>query len=387
MADGANTHTARWLLAILVLLVLYGSLYPFTLRPVEYEDLFDLVRRLTWGRTTRGDIFANVLLYLPLGAALAWALPQRLGATSRHALATLLGAALSLSVEVAQYFMAWRVATLSDVATNTLGTFLGCAGGLAIAAAARRLSASDAFRLTREPASAAIVVLWLASFLPPWLPPLDTTRWAESWDALLAGAAPPGHAIAVSALGWLVVGLALRALTRPRYVYAALAGLIALVLAVRFTVLSRFAGLDDALGAAAALVLWPLLARLDDRRLPSLLFLALLAVVGWRALEPFQFTLHAQAMNLVPFADLISRGSTGLNLPRFFEKAFAYGALVWLLVRRDSGALPAGLMVGAILLALEALQMWTPRDGHVPSVTDPVIALAAALMLATFGRR
>lgn len=385
MTESLNTRTARWLLAMVVLLILYGSLYPFELRTVSFANLSDLVHRLGWARTTRGDLFANVLLYLPFGAALAWSLPRTMGPVARLVLVTLCGAALSISIELAQLFARMRVSSLSDVASNTGGSALGCAGALAIGAVALRLHASEALKLTREPVSAALVVLWLASFLPPWLPPFDTSRWPAAWARIVDAGWPEPQLVLLHALGWLVVGCALRALTRPQYVWGALLLLTSLTLLVRFTLFVRFATTTEAAGAVAALALWPLVARLGERTLPLALFAGLLGTLAWRGLAPFEFTAHARALRLVPFGDLISRGTTGFNLPVLFGKAFWYGSLVWLLVRRGLSALGAGLFVASCLLTIELVQMWTPAGHHVPSTTDPVIALAAAIVLALFG--
>lgn len=65
------------------------------------------------------DVLLNIALFVPLGAGLAL-----LGNSWRRAM--LLGAGLSLAIEVSQYFaIAGRDASLSDLITNTLGTAVG----------------------------------------------------------------------------------------------------------------------------------------------------------------------------------------------------------------------------------------------------------------------
>lgn len=384
MAENLNTRTARWLLVFFVLLILYGSLFPFELRHVEVHGPIDAIRRIRWGISTRGDIFANVLLYLPFGAALAWALPQAGSALGRVLLAALLGAALSFSVELTQVFLVRRVATYADVINNTIGAFAGAGLATLVRSTADRLNASEAFRLTREPVSAALVALWLATFLPSWLPPLDTSRWPQAWAALLAQDWPSWHTACFEALGWLVVGLALRTLTRPNYVWPLLGFLVAAALIAQFTLFVGAAKLTEPVGAVLALAAWPVFARLPERWQLPLLFLLIAGALTWRGLEPFTFVGQPHGINLVPFSDLISRRSTGFDLPLFFGKAFWYGALVWTLVRLGSGALAAGLAVAGMLLGIEVLQMWTPRGHHQPSITDPLVAIAAGIVMALF---
>lgn len=70
------------------------------------------------------DIIANVSLFMPLGAVLAW----RRGARAVF-LATLAGALLSLSIELYQVYCHGHFPTMTDVLTNTSGTLLGAALG------------------------------------------------------------------------------------------------------------------------------------------------------------------------------------------------------------------------------------------------------------------
>jgi glycopeptide antibiotics resistance protein len=66
------------------------------------------------------DIVANVLLFVPFGMALAW------GADRRHVRRAVLAAlALALAVELSQVYTHNRIATTTDVITNTAGAWLG----------------------------------------------------------------------------------------------------------------------------------------------------------------------------------------------------------------------------------------------------------------------
>ena len=102
---------AAWLLAVVVFLIAFGTLYPFSF------SLAGSGAGLRFGAlpragTTYSDVAANVLLYLPLGTCLAWLLAPRLGSTLAVAAATLLGAGLSFAVETAQLFETRRVLEL-----------------------------------------------------------------------------------------------------------------------------------------------------------------------------------------------------------------------------------------------------------------------------------
>lgn len=77
-----------------------------------------------WVPFSRGvypfDIVANVALFVPLGLTLAWG-------RSRRALlfVTMAGALLSMAIELYQVYTHGRLATMTDVLTNTCGTTLG----------------------------------------------------------------------------------------------------------------------------------------------------------------------------------------------------------------------------------------------------------------------
>ncbi len=72
----------------------------------------------------------NVVVFAPLGATLALALR---GSTRRRALgATLLGAALSLVIELAQAALPSRVSALDDWLLNTIGAAIGAVIGCSL---------------------------------------------------------------------------------------------------------------------------------------------------------------------------------------------------------------------------------------------------------------
>jgi len=114
----------RRILIGIVLLIVYGSLYPWQFVRVPMGAV------LAWpDPLDTGDVILNILVYVPLGACAYWAFPA-LGRI-RFVLPILLGLALSLSVESVQAFEPARSSELSDVLANTGGA----ASGVLLAAA------------------------------------------------------------------------------------------------------------------------------------------------------------------------------------------------------------------------------------------------------------
>ncbi len=123
-----------WLALGYLLLIVYGSLHPFS--PWDWPqglsgwDIFHLAWPQYWSRF---DVWANALGYLPMGLLLFVAL-WRSGASGRTALllACLLPSLLAYSMEIAQRFVALRVPSLADWALNSGGALLGALlGGFA----------------------------------------------------------------------------------------------------------------------------------------------------------------------------------------------------------------------------------------------------------------
>jgi|GEM_PF-180305 len=108
----------RRILIGVILLIVYGSLYPwqFVRVPIgailAWPDAFDF-----------GDVILNILVYVPLGACAFWAFPAL--RWMRFVLPILLGLVLSFSVELVQAFEPARSSELSDVLANTGGAAMG----------------------------------------------------------------------------------------------------------------------------------------------------------------------------------------------------------------------------------------------------------------------
>jgi hypothetical protein len=98
---------------------------------------------------------------------------------------------------------------------------------------------------------------------------------------------------------------------------------------------------------------------------------ALAAVVLAAELAPYRFASAPAAFNWVPFRALIAADWYSAVLVAA-SKAFAYGALVYLLGSPAAFG-RATLAVAGGLCALEWIQRWLP--GRVPDITDPVMAI------------
>lgn len=105
------------LLSLVVIMV--STLYPFKF---SLSEPFSLLI----SRTSKLDILANIVLFVPLGFGLASALAKRKYSFTTNLLAIVfLGGSLSLTIEILQAFLSGRDSSLWDVLTNTTGAGAG----------------------------------------------------------------------------------------------------------------------------------------------------------------------------------------------------------------------------------------------------------------------
>ena len=95
---------ARWLVLATALLILYGSLFPFQFSALGERGLVALFESLRFQPTSRGDLVANLLLYIPFGLCLVLAWPAQWRRLTALAATVIMGTLLSLAVELLQVY-------------------------------------------------------------------------------------------------------------------------------------------------------------------------------------------------------------------------------------------------------------------------------------------
>ena len=374
-----SRHTVWWwlLAGASVVLILYGSLFPFRVRTDVDLGLIDAIRTLEFKATTRGDVVANLLLYMPLGLCLmlAWS-----GQPRRRALAQalLIGVALSVAVEITQVFLRFRVSSLTDVALNAVSTL----GGACVAIAYSALGTSLRIRLFAErrpdPVALSVVALWLAFRLAPFVPTIDWQKYKDALKPLFIGPQIGALELLRYVAGWLVVAYAIRLLTRREYAFPAAFAVVGIVLFGRLVVVGKTLNFSELVALAACMPVAAFLIVLRERRVTVLAALLAAAIVA-QGITPFDLLPEPHGFSWMPF-----RSSLGENLETNYsallEKAFWYLSLVWLLTRSGWSRAAAAIGTAGFLAAIEIVQMWLP--GRSADVTDPLLALAAGLLLA-----
>jgi VanZ family protein len=362
--------------AVVVAVIVYGSLYPFMFRAHGHSGLSDAIAALlaTWTRpTSRGDIISNVLLYVPLGLFAVNAL-ARLPRALRVGLVTALGLCICTAVELIQFYEAARNSTMSDVYCNTMGTFLGAIAGVVLH---RGVKLPFVGQVAWQPFPVLLLAAWGGYRLYPYVPTIDLHKY---WDALK----PLVFSPTLSAVDlyrhtatWLVPAVLLEALFgahRRRLLFTLL---VPAVLFARVLIIGTILSPAEVAGAALALLLWlAVLSHLPVRT--GIVALMFIGAVVIQSLAPFHFESSARAFGWVPFLSFM-RGSMETNILSMFEKVFTYGSLLWLLTRAGLSLGVATAASAALVFALRYAQVYLP--GRSAEITDFVMVLVLALVM------
>ncbi len=353
------------LTVIVAAVIVYGCLYPFDFRykPGDGGPLRALIRGgIEWHG--QGDFLANILLYMPLGFFGALSTRAGLAAWKAILLAVLGGTALSIAVELTQYYDAGRTTAAVDVYWNAIGAGLGAVAGC-IAGGRFRGSAFAAISENRAPAL--LLAAWLGWRLLQLLLP------AADRHALVAPST--ARDLLRSAAIWLTLGSLLGAVAGRRGARLLFPLLAAAALAAR-ALAAGGAELADAAGAGLA---WLALLRFGDIR-PAAAGAALLlaaAAIG-PPLGPGAPAAAAGHFGWMPFAGYMQGSVRDVVL--FLQKCFFYGGVVWLLGRAGLRLRWATALAAAALL----LAAWAGVGllGRPAEIGDAAIAMLIAAVMA-----
>jgi glycopeptide antibiotics resistance protein len=376
MAGRSKHFAAPLLLAVVTGLIVYVSLFPFRF-VAEGPGLADALRSLSWARAGRGDMFNNVLLYAPFGFCITLLVEPRWGRMAGIIAGTLLGAALSLSLEVLQASVAVRVSSLRDLSLNTAGSLLGTLLGTVFHALGSRVSPQGTPRSRSAFIAMSILVLWLLERLWPLLPDPGLRQLKRAVRPLLT---PHIEWLPLAGflVGWLVVAQVVFGLVKRQRAMDAFLIVIATVLVGRTFVAGST--LDVAEIAAIALLL-PLLvplSRLEDGVRSTLVAVLLGVWLAWAAVRPLLDGAPMSAEGLAGLREMLLRNVP--PPPLLANKAFSYLSLGWLLT--GAGLVPhvaAGMIVLFVLL-LTMLQLGAPIPAY--GWVDLLVACLAGWIVA-----
>jgi VanZ family protein len=351
-------------LFIVIVLIIYGSLYPWRFAPPMSSPLTSLLRSwpTQWHTYTAADAAINIVAYMPLGALVFLAAARRRSPRAAVGWAVLTGLLLSVCMEVLQVYIPGRTASLFDAACNAAGAAVG-------ALAAWRASRFRGL----EAAPAVLLGCWIAYHLYPFVPLLSMDRMRFElaiWLHLQSFSVVEAWGYAAE---WVAVGAALQRIfgaVRPWWMLLALA----FHFAARPIMVSMPLLPEEAAGALLAFLLWKALA--EPLRCGPWLLISAILLRGW---VPLRWPPAPPAFAWIPFQTLLA-SSRGMAIVPLFRTAFDYTGVLWLWRLRGMPYKRGGAILAAGLAVLALVQLNLP--GRVLSMTDPALALLLATVFA-----
>jgi VanZ family protein len=422
-----------WLVLGYVAFVVYGSLVPFHHEALTLDEALDRFRALPYyhlGLTSRADLIANFLLYIPLAylGMAALAVDRTPWADLPAALVVLpLCVVLSVGIEFVQLYFPGRTTSLNDVYAESVGAVAGvglwATAGRRVTDWVREVRSRTAGRgLAAQLLPAYLIVLLIAQAMP-----LDLTisprelyeKYREGRVGLVPFGQASGWSVLANVAAFMPIGLLASQLPGPAWQgqrgwWSALLlglGTAVVVEGAQLVVYTRvFEPGDIPTGALAVLAGYAVVRILEHFRPGSsrrtlwgeivgaasgprrrLVQGALLSawlvgavVFSW---EPFDFDAtpeaiarKLEAVSLVPFADYYA-GSEFSAFSQVLLKGIFFAGLGAVLVLGGEPAELATVVLVAlagmgVAFGLEVGQMFLPD--HVPSLSDVLVAGAGA---------
>ena len=357
------------ILLIAILLILYGSLYPFHFESRHLAGAPAWLLFHSWpsamDRSVWVDAAVNILIYIPLGFFG--------GLSIGRSKALLLGCSLSAAIEMLQLYDFSRTCSSLDLVTNTVGTAAGICLAHLYGRKIERLLTESTMRSSLRPSPALLLLcFWIGALSFPLIPQLRLSPWRAK-VALLLHPSFSLLEIVTAVFAWLAVARLLEEIRLGRRGLA----LMMLLVPGKFLVANRTFTWSELAGTGSAWILWTTWLVRKQRRSWWLAWMAV-ALLLVRGLAPFYWHSPASPFSWVPFAGFFETDKNSATIT-FFNKSFLYGTVVWFFAQGGYPLLMAGLGVAGMLGLIEFLQTHLP--GRIPEVTDPFYTLILATVL------
>jgi hypothetical protein len=358
----------------IIAVIVHGSLYPYAFRipPGSAGALETLLGTWASRPTSRGDIIANILLYMPLGFFGVQALRMPL----RLAVVTLFGCALCVGIELTQFYDEGRVTSMLDVYSNMLGTLLGGVTGMAIGKEWYRVFTRA---LPGRSIPSLLLVALIGYRLFPFVPVIDLHKyWHALKPVLLQPSFAPWSVFHYFTL-WLTACYLVAAIVEQRLRAAAVILFTAFIFGAKIVIVNLVVTMPEIIGALSALAVWFAFLSRSRASAPIIAVLLCITIIVLR-LNPFDFDPVAKPFGWVPFRSFMG-GSLGIDITSFFEKFFLYGSLIWIGCEAGARIWTATAATAGLLLATSLAE--THLRGRSGEITDALMALLIGGIFAT----
>ena len=350
-------------------LIIYGSLFPFNFdgSKFTYDTFYHLTTTLTASYSI-GDVFGNILLFIPFGfIGMLFFIRRKKHLTSLSFL-IISGLALAFICQVAQISLPSRSPVLSDVIWNLVGLFIGLT--VSYSTYLRALfNSNNISHISLFPLL--LICLYLFSQLVPFVPTIDLQAYKNALKPLLTEPNFNWHKILLSTASWLAFAYLAKQAIKPHWKGIYLPLIMLMVVLAQIIIVTRSLSVNDIAGTTIALLLWGLYLHQSSNRAIIIASLLLLAIII-KGLAPFEFSYIEKNFSWLPLNGFLTN-SMLINLTSFVDKLFLFGAVLWLAREAKWQAIPTTIIMTMAILFIEIAQIWL--TSHSPEVTDPLLVV------------
>jgi len=370
-----------YLFLLIVFLISYGSLYPFDFVQTDNDTTAFKVFFQTWGTYThRGDILANLLLFVPFGVTGVQMLLPKNHYSLVVPFVLILGLCLGISLQFGQIYLPSRDANLSDAVLNFIGTIIGIFIAVSLNTNRKRfvgvMHSHDSFPML-------LLFSWMAYRLMPFVPSIDLQQLKNGIKPIFLFSTWELVRIFHDATSWLVVFYILCRHKQKILSIQYLSRLILLCFIFEVIIVDNSVSMSNAVGGGVALVSWWAFFSYT-KKFPVWLAMMMVIVLFASGFSPYQLSDTTQDIQLIPFYGFLG-GSMLVNTASFLEKFFLYGSLVFLFQGVGLKLYLAVLITASVTMCIEIGQIYLV--GHLAEITDPFLVLLIGSLVATVQRK
>jgi len=363
------------ILAIILLLIAYGSLYPGNFSAPPAGSVQRFLTDFHWF-TSPGDVVGNIALFFPLGMASVIFPRSRTNGRNGFIVLFFLSFVYAFALQFAQIWLPSRSAALTDVVWNMVGTISGMWAAHCVAAHFRKNEEKAAPFDYSSLLPLSILALWLLSQLIPLVPSLDWQKFKDALKPLFLDFSFSFPEFLMQAAAVFSAASAILALGRPLALW--LAGTLALILIGKIVIVNLTLNASTVIGMMAGYAGCLMALRLDRARIIiETAFLALLIAWTIVGITPFSPS-SGGSFNGVPFATML-QGSMEAAARGLTQSLFIYTSLLWL--AQKLGISHRKIMISLVIWSflIEVTQMGLL--GRTADITEPVLVLLVGFVL------
>ena len=362
----------RYILLLFVILISYGSLYPFRFSGdiLPSTDFFNWLVDNSY-RTTRADIVANILLFVPYGFVSIMALATTRRLLYHASILFIAGTLLAFVLQYLQFYLPARVPTATDAWYNSIGIL----SGMMLAHSIKQYShnhlpdeLSTPMDWSQITIPLILALLWVAWRLFPFIPLFSTKSIIAAVSPLMRQPELSITIIIRDTIGWLVF---FYLLTRPpfdRLPRFRILKFVFYILALEVLVRGNLITVNDLLAALCAFALF---ASLPTDNLQRGLTKALVIAIFLTLITPLVSATPYNEYIWLPFSGLM-KGNPWANGEVLLLKIYFYASFIYLLRKTWVSWSGAAMITCGLLLVISLLQILFGHSNG--EFTEPLLA-------------